>query len=64
MRVDLEDLSKSTLLDYDLKEALESHLMQGGVTYIKEKKEQRVAGLGEGEHVNARDLDSEFKFLS
>lgn len=59
MRVDLEDLSKSTLPDYDLKEALESHLTLGGVTYIKEKKEQRVAGLGEGEHVNARDLDSE-----
>ncbi|KAL5264892.1 hypothetical protein ACHWQZ_G005844 [Mnemiopsis leidyi] len=57
VRVDLEDLTKSTLPDYDLKEALESHLMQGGVTYIKEKKEQRVAGLGEGEHVNARDLD-------
>ena len=44
MRVDLEELTKSTLPDYDLKEALESHLTLGGVTYIKEKQEQRVAG--------------------
>ena len=60
VRVDLEELSRTTLPDYNLKAALEAQLKLGGVTYIKQKKEQRVSGLGEGEHVNARDMDSEW----
>ena len=53
-------MCQSTIPGYNLKEALESHLTLGGVTYIKQRKEQRIAGLGEGEHVTARDNDSEY----
>ena len=62
--MDLQELSKSVLSGFDLKEELERQLKAGGVTYIKEKKEHRVSGLGEGEHLNARDLDSKYLLIS